>query len=469
MTLRYTQGHGELSRTMKTIFIPIFQGVEAKNMLRTDIYRNLVEKKDLKIVLFLNNLNKLEYYKREFNHPNLVYEVVEDYQPPSLNLLFSFLKYNLLSTTTMGFRRKMEFEISKNYFKYYAKIIFNKLFARKIFRQIVRWLDYKLVKDDNFIQYYEKYKPDLVFLAHLFGGPEISLLRQAKKRNVATIGLINSWDKITSRCMVRLLPQKLIVHNNIIKKEAMDHLDMRAADIFIAGIPHYDYYITDRRNTYQNFCREIGADPSKKIILYCLVGRNYHDYDLQTIKLLGNIADQGLALGGVQILVRFPPNDNVELDENLQSSNIVFDRPGTRFSAKRGVDWAMDFNDLRRLANTLHHCSLLVCYDSSMIIDAAVFDKPIININFESQKGESLFKNPTHLYQWTHYQHLVKSGGTRFVKDRDELIEWINIYLKNPKIDKDKRAKIVEEQCWQLDGKAGARVADFILKNLEKS
>ena len=451
---------------MQTIFIPIFFGVEAKNILRTDICKKLLEQKDLRIVLFLNNPYKLEYYRREFNHPNLIYEVVENYQTPSLNHLFNFLKANLLKTDTTKLRRRLELEASKNYFKYCAKRIFNELFARKIFRQITRSLYYRLVRDDNFVHYYEKYKPDLVLLAHLFGNQEISLLRQAKKRKISTVGLINSWDKITARSMIVLLPQKLIVHNNIIKKEAEDYVDMPKKDIFVAGIPHYDYYVTERRNTYQDFCLKIGADPSRRMILYCPIGRHYSDSDSQIIKLLDDILTQGLIPKDIKILVRFPPNDDVEIEKNFKSDNIIFDRPGIKFSTKRGIDWDMNSDDLTRLADALYHCSLLVCYTSSMSIDAAVFDKPIINIGFDLKNSKLLSKNPVYYYGWTHYKKLLRSGGIRRVKNKDELAEWINKYLNNPQIDRAGRAKIVEDQCWKLDGKSGERIAKYLLNSL---
>lgn len=451
---------------MKTIFIPLFQGVAAKNILRTDIYKKLLEQNDLRIVLFLNNPHKLEYYKREFHHPNLIYEVVEKYETPSFNRLFNFLKFNLIKTETTKLRRKMELEVNRNYLKYYAKRVFIEVFAKKIFRQITRFLYYHIVKDDNFIEYYLKYKPDLVLLAHLFGNRETSLLRQAKKRGIGTVGLINSWDKITARSAILLLPQKLIVHNYIIKNEAMDFVDMPEKNIFVSGIPHYDYYTNEKRYSYGELCAKIGADPAKRIILYCPIGRHYTDSDSEILRLLDGIVEQGLIPKDIQILVRFPPNDDVEIEKSFHSKNLIFDRPGIRFSAKRGIDWDMNFDDLERLASALYHCSMIVCYTSSMSIDAAAFNKPIINIDFAVKDSKLFSKNPVHYYKWTHYKKLLSSGGIRRVKNKKELAQWINFYLRDPKLDTEGRERIVQDQCWKLDGRAGERVAHYLLNLL---
>ena len=52
--------------SMKTVFITIFQGAEAKNILRTDIYKNLIARDDVRIVFFVDSLERAEYYKKEF-------------------------------------------------------------------------------------------------------------------------------------------------------------------------------------------------------------------------------------------------------------------------------------------------------------------------------------------------------------------------------------------------------------------
>ena len=67
-------------------------------------------------------------------------------------------------------------------FGYYAGRILNYILAWPIIRKIVRYLDFILIKDNTYTEYFDKYSPDLVFTAHLFEEIEINLLREAKKR-----------------------------------------------------------------------------------------------------------------------------------------------------------------------------------------------------------------------------------------------------------------------------------------------
>ena len=102
-----------------------------------------------------------------------------------------------------------------------------------------------------------------------------------------------------------------------------------------------------------------------------------------------------------------------------------------------------------------------------MSIDASMFNKPVINIDFEVGGKKPMIKSPTHFYKMTHYINALKIGAVKLVNNKREMIVWINKYLENPELDGDNRKKLVEEQCYVLDGKAGKRTADLIISNLD--
>lgn len=452
---------------MKTIFLTVFQGVEARNILRTDIFNILKSEKNIRLVLFVNSKERKEYLLKDFNGDQIFYEVVDNYKTPSFNKVFTFLKFNLLNTSRMDIRRKNNLAENKNYFIYYIKLIFNRLFARSIIRKIVRFLDFYLVKDFNFKIYFEKYNPDLVILGHLFGDIEISLLREAKKRKVKSIGIINSWDKLVSRGIIRLLPDYLIVHNNIMKKEAISYADFDSHRIYVTGIPHYDIFFNNKPSAKEKFYKKIGADSDKKILLVCPTGQFYSDNDVDMINLLTKLQKEEKISKNLQILVRFPPNDFVDVSNLLNKELLLFDQPGVRFSSKRGVNWDMNYDDNQHLLDTLYYSSIIICPPSSLSVDAAVFDLPIINLKFP-YKGKRFDRQNINLfYEADHYKKLIKTKGVKIVESTKELVEWINIYLKNPKIDSEKRQKIIEEQCQYIDGKSGQRMANIILDKLK--
>jgi hypothetical protein len=445
---------------MKTLFITIFQGIEFRNIVRTDIYRELIKQPDTRLVLFTNSDLKRDYYQKEFSAPNVIYEVAERYRPSRFNRFFWFLKFNLINTVTLDIKRRQALERGGRYWAYWLKLIFNRLFARRLIRKIVRWLDYYLARDRFFAPYFEKYRPSAVLLAHLFSDTEIAFLKEAKRRGIYSVGLINSWDKLTARCMIRQLPDLMVVHNEIVKRDAMRYADMPENKIAVVGIPHFDFYATLPRTSRTDFYKKFGIDPKDRILLYTPVGRTNSALDAKTISLLDQLLISGRLPSNLRLIVRFPPNDDVEVPSGFKNK-IIFQTPGKRFSQKRGTDWDMSAADFQELAETLQHCSLVISYSSTMVIDAAVFDKPIINLDFDFPDLPS-----SHwIYEVAHYRPVLESGAIRLVKNTDELVEWINRYLDNPAIDGPGRARLIQEQCGRIDGKAGKRVVDKILEN----
>jgi hypothetical protein len=98
-----------------------------------------------------------------------------------------------------------------------------------------------------------------------------------------------------------------------------------------------------------------------------------------------------------------------------------------------------------------------------MSIDAAAFDKPVINLAFDGYEKLPYIKSVRRLYDLEHYVPVVKSGGVRLAYNEKELIEWINKYLENPSLDRVGRKRMLEEQCYKFDGKSTARTAGYVL------
>ena len=448
---------------MRTIIIPIFQGVEALNILRTDIFRELSKQKDVRMVLIVPSVSKLNYYNQEFNeNKNLIYEVFDNYEMSFFDKIFSLFKVHLLRTETMDIKRRLRFEQTGNIFRYYIGLFFNRIVARRFFRKTARSFDYYLVKNNDFKEIFDKYRPDVVFLAHLFGDIEIAMLREAKKRNIKSVGFINSWDKLTSRCVLRILPDWLIVPNLITKEEAIIYHDVNPEIIFVSGPPQFDLYKKVSFTPREKFCKGLNIDPLKKIILFCPIGKAFSDSDWNIIEILNKFFEDGRLKSNVHVIVRFPPNDIVEIKDNINKSRFSFVVPGVRFSSERGVDWDMSLNDLQSLADDLYHSSLVVCFPSTISIDASILGKPVININFGEIKSNYFYRTTKSFYKMSHYKNILRYGGIRLVENEHEFAEKINDYLENPQKDSIGRNKIIKEQVYELDGNAGKRIADFV-------
>ncbi len=452
---------GKVGR-VKTIFVTIFQAIEAKNILRTTVLERLLAHPDIRLVCFVKFEERAAFYRREIPHERIVYEPFPRVPRGSFERFMSFLKFHLIRTKTTNLKRRMRLERTGNWPLFLASHILNWLIARPFIRRFLRLLDLRLVGDPGFGSYFERYRPAAVLLAHLFDDVETAFLREAKRRGVPTVGYINSWDKITTRASIRLLPDTMLVFNDIVKAEAMRYADMPADQVVPTGIPQYDRYATEKPAPREEFFRRIGIDPAKRLVVYAPMGRTFSDSDWEMIDIL----QSGIAGGRIgpdgALLVRFQPNDFVDEAELKRRPGLHYDIPGIRFGTERSVDWDMGFTELAHLTDTLAHLSVLVCYASSIAIDAAIFDKPTVGIAFEV-KRQLLAKSPTQYYRTEHYRKAVATGGVRLAKSEPELITAINAYLADPSLDREARKRLVESQCGKVDGKAGERIARAIL------
>ena len=447
---------------MRTIFITVFEGVEAKNILRTPILSTLLLDDHVRLVLFMKSDERVEYYRKEFSHPRIMYEVVKRRPLRGFDKFLASFKFTMLRTETTISKRKLLFEENGRRLSYLWDTGLNWFFSQKIFLRIFHAVDSLFVRNNFYEKYFDRYMPETVFLAHLFDEMEIDLLREAKRRGVRTVGIINSWDKVTSRSIIRQEPDHFIVFNEMVRNELMHYGNVKKERIFVSGVPQYDFYFHGAAASREEFFSRIGVSPLKKLILYAPLGNSFSNSDREMMDFFHDLVEEGTFGGDIQLLVRFQPNDFINNVDLQKRPWLVYDYPGTRFSSTRGVDLDMDTMALANLKDTLTHISLLICFASSLSVDAAIFDKPIINIGFEMQSQKPTMR-ATQYFEREHYKKALATGGIRLVRSKAELIEWVRAYLNDPALDHQGRKRLVREQCSFTDGKSGERIGRYLL------
>ena len=82
---------------------------------------------------------------------------------------------------------------------------------------------------------------------------------------------------------------------------------------------------------------------------------------------------------------------------------------------------------------------------------------------FDGFRDRGYYQGVRHYYNFDHIRNLVASGGQKLAKDKSEFIAAINQYLADPGLDQAGRARLVFQQCGQVDGLASARLANYLL------
>lgn len=456
------------NKIMKTIFITAFEGVEIKNILRTGIADGFYNNGKNRVVVLVKNDERASYCKANFSEDKMTFVSISLKKSGSLDRVFSRLKFALLETKTTALKRKMAFEVRRGYVRYILAGISHAIFARPLVRKIVRYLDYAFVRDDSYKSLFDEYQPDIIFTAHLFDERESHLVREARRRNIPSLGFINSWDKVTSRAMIRVLPTHFLVFNKIVKGELVKHNEVNEADITVVGLPQYDAYVQAPPPNKDDFFRKTLIPTEDRVILYTPMGTTFSGNDWEVIDMLERLRKDGKFGDKVSVLVRFQPNDFVDEKELAKRPWLRYDYPGVRFVKKRGVDWDMSDDDLNHLKNSLSSISVLVGYASSMVIDSAFFDKPVINIKFVVGDQKKGFVSPLQYYGTDHYKNVLDTNAVEMVGSEDELVKKVQQYLQSPDIKKSERSLLVKSQCEFIDGKSSERIVKKTLSFLKK-
>src|SRR5690606_24432854 len=89
--------------------------------------------------------------------------------------------------------------------------------------------------------------------------------------------------------------------------------------------------------------------------------------------------------------------------------------------------------DVRLLANLVHHSALNTNVASTMTLDFSLKDRPVVNIAFDVASppphGRPLWH---HYYQYDHYRPVVELGAARIARSPEELAAHVNAYLDDP-------------------------------------
>ncbi len=455
-----------MSNHTKTIFITSFQGLVSR-VLASGILDYLKKDENINIVIFVPEFKK-EYFKKEFADERITIEPIDEKKNVSKSSrVFQRIALVLLSTKSMRIMKRSP-RWYKNYFQFLSTELPARLFGRwSFFRTLFRTLNYHFSGKSVFGLYFEKYKPDLVLSMDVKHILDAQILLEAKKRNVFTMGMVRSWDYLTAKGILRVLPDKLIVHNELIKNEAIRYADINNENIFVTGIPHFDPYVNTKRSSREEFFSRIGGNPEKPLILLAPTGDRFGNTDWQIFEILRQAIEKNELPSNLQVLVRIPPGDTVSLGDFKKSGNILFDYPGARFREHSRKGNEMSFSDLLHLADSIFYSKLVITGPSTMYIDAVALNSPAIFLGFDGWQKRSYYNSVRHYYDFNHLQNIVSTAGVLMAKTEKELLKFVNEYLVNPELHASSRKEIVAQQCGKLDGQSSRRMVDFILSFLD--
>lgn len=311
----------------------------------------------------------------------------------------------------------------------------------------------------------EASRPDLVLSTGSFRFEEPAVAAEARKLGIPTLAFITSWDNPSTKNRMVYKYDGYLVWSEMMKQD-MNHFfaDSRQVPVYITGAPQFDVFFQRRfEESRESFCARYGLLPDKPIILYAMGSPNLFIEQASILYLARSVARGDL--GDVQLLIRPHPLHDRGLDAALfgefRPRVMIQDNGQGGLSVPTR---AQTFQNIHDWVNTFRHCALMVNLSSTAAIDAAIFDKPVVNLDYDPEPGQSrqrLVKEINHT--WTHFKPIAESGGMLLVESDEEMVEAVRAYLADPGLHREERRRMALMVCGYLDGRCGERMVDAIL------
>lgn len=456
---------------MKTLFISAYNPFIARNIFNTSVLQKLRKQNDFRIVLLVST-NKKEFIEKHYGGENIIVEGRNFDELINKNKFWYRLSFLLENTRYVKDQRGEHLWKNKNFFGYLnywrvslsALILSNISFAKKVYRL----LDYYFSPRGVFNELFEKYDPSLIFSTDIFGETDILLIREVKHRKVSLLGMVRSWDNPTTKGILRIIPEKIIVHSPVVKEELIKFHNCKKENILVAGYPQFDNWINGPTLSRADFFKKIEADSEKRLILFAPAGNVLSDTDWQLCQMLKEAFDESSLPDNIQFLVRNHPHHPADLSQFESDPRFIVEIPGIRDRAwsDKAIEFGQDEND--HLRNSIYYSDIIMYVATTLGLDATVFNKPQIMVSFDGWETKPYIRSVRRYNQEDCLHNLVKCGGTRVVRSKEEWIQSINDYLKDPALDQAGRDKILTEHLYKLDGKAGERIADEVLRFIDQ-
>ncbi len=353
-----------------------------------------------------------------------------------------------------------------NAWKYWSyRAAFQPLSRLRFLRDLVRWLDLRLLPVKEFDALFAGEKPAAVFLTNVMEYEDMRVGKAARLHGVPVIAMPKSWDNL-SKTGFRLKPDRMVVWSPFMRDETVRFQSMRADRVDIVGVPQFDVYHDPekRLSSREAFCEEIGLDPSRPYVLYASEGKVTPN-DGEAVAVLADAVADGRLSRDLQILVRPHYGYRNELAKFAALRGrlgIVFDEynePSPAFHDQ----WDWSEKHWHRLGDSLFHAAAVVTTASTITVDATALDRPVVNIGFDTRQGTLPYeKSMTHWYDTEHYCAILESGVPEMATTPDALVAAVADALTHPERKTALRAAFRDRFCGPLDGRAGERVAEAV-------
>ncbi|HVR76517.1 MAG TPA: hypothetical protein VMT52_19465, partial [Planctomycetota bacterium] len=223
--------------------------------------------------------------------------------------------------------------------------------------------------------------PDVVLVSPLVdaASPQVDVVKCARERGIPCGACIASWDNLTNKGLLRLVPDAVFVWNETQRAEAVEFHSVPSDRVVVTGAQLFDRWFERRPSrTREELCRAVGLPAAKPIVLFAgstaFISSPRAEVEFVR-RWIGAVRASGdPALRDAGILVRPHPYNHLQWEEERlegMGDAVVWPRHGSN---------PVDESDRSDYYDSLHHSAAVVGINTSAMIEAAIVGRPVFTI-----------------------------------------------------------------------------------------
>jgi O-antigen/teichoic acid export membrane protein len=305
----------------------------------------------------------------------------------------------------------------------------------------------------------EARRPAVVMATSGINALEEPYMMAAAELGIPTIGCIQSFDHLTDRSRLIACDEYAVWNERMRGQLLAYHRPDAAGHVTITGTAQFDFhrqpqFCWDRAATL----RHLGLDPDDRYILFAA---NTYFQTPSEPALVAEFLRRCAAIPELarhRMVVRLHPLDDFSRWDGLTAAH-----PRVALSLPSGKSEQFSSADEQaRLISSLTHADVSINMWSSMSLDSAALDTPVVCVAFSGAGRGPEQRFCRDAYGADFYQPIVDSGGIRLAGDMDALVRETAEAVATPGRDRAARARLAATECGPLDGGNAARIAELV-------
>jgi hypothetical protein len=310
--------------------------------------------------------------------------------------------------------------------------------ARRLLRVLGR-MEAALQPPPEIVRFVRDVDPDAVIVSPLVdhSAHQTDYLKAAAALGIPTALLVTSWDNLTSKGRIRLVPDRVVVWNETQRREAAEYHGVEKSRIVLTGAQQFERWLDQRpRTTREEFLRRFDLPADRPFVLFtCSTKQGLaREAEPQYVRrwLTALRASEDALVRDVAVIVR-PHPTAIDRWDDADFSDLEPIRVWTR---ERALPIADD--DRADYFDALCHCAALVAINSTSMIEAAICDRPVHTVALPE------FALMQHDLMHFHYLLPEHGGFVRVADSFEEHAQRLADDLRDPARGREERRRFVD-------------------------